>query len=123
MGDAGSAGPSANSWLCLVGNGETSVSSMPSYFFCFNSLLYFSMGATADLNSVAKFTGELYCYNGQCGVCMRTDSENPGLSAPCPMPGVEDKVHIGMSSGNPMNCKAYFYQETPCLKGPPGFKH
>ena len=59
------------------------------------------------------FTGEASCYNWQCNICMRLPPPN-GLGL---LVFTDARFYLAPTM-NPMNCLAFSYQETPCLKGP-----
>ncbi|KAI2146774.1 hypothetical protein LOZ52_006569 [Ophidiomyces ophidiicola] len=65
----------------------------------------------------AIFRGEGYCMYGDCAICLRLFPDK-GLSAPCPLGASAAMAHIG-AANNPLNCKAYRFQEIKCVKGVP----
>ncbi|MCJ1379931.1 hypothetical protein MMC17_003034 [Xylographa soralifera] len=70
--------------------------------------------STVFHTSAAAFTGETYCSNGQCSICMRLPAPN-GLGL---LKWPDDGRFYLAPTANPLNCLAFSFQETPCLKGP-----
>lgn len=84
-----------------------------------NQSPHMGIAARKDINLAAIFKGEGYCMFGDCAICLRlSGAPDKGLSAPCPMGASAEMAHIGPAA-NPLNCKAYRFQEIKCVKGVP----
>lgn len=83
-------------------------------WFC-NILPHMMINANAVYAAV--FKAEAFDFFGDCSLCLRL-ATGPylGISSPCPLYPYSNLAHLGAAI-NPVNCKAYRFQEISCVKG------